>query len=167
MKNFRKALKPALLAMLVVACMGAIFFFSSQNGFVSNGDSKGILKRIAELFLRVLGRRASVSHINAFVDSLNYWARKTMHWSVYFLLGTTACVFLRKMKIKRPLLLAVLFCAAYACSDEIHQMFTPERTPLVTDVLIDTCGAFFGAAIVTFASGGFKARVGKKPSKSE
>jgi VanZ family protein len=36
------------------------------------------------------------------------------------------------------LALAVVF--AYAASDELHQVFVPNRTALVSDVLIDTSG---------------------------
>jgi len=36
------------------------------------------------------------------------------------------------------LALAIVF--AYAASDELHQVFVPTRTPLVSDVLIDTSG---------------------------
>ena len=32
----------------------------------------------------------------------------------------------------------------YAASDEFHQRFVPTRTPLVSDVFIDTCGGAAG-----------------------
>ena len=40
--------------------------------------------------------------------------------------------------------LALLIVALYAASDEFHQMFVPERTAHVTDVLIDTAGGATG-----------------------
>ena len=36
------------------------------------------------------------------------------------------------------LTLAIVFC--YAATDEFHQIFVPTRTPLISDVLIDTSG---------------------------
>ena len=36
------------------------------------------------------------------------------------------------------LTLAIVFC--YAATDEFHQIFVPTRTPLVSDVMIDTSG---------------------------
>ena len=36
------------------------------------------------------------------------------------------------------LALAIVFC--YAATDEFHQIFVPTRTPLISDVLIDTSG---------------------------
>ena len=36
----------------------------------------------------------------------------------------------------------------YATSDEIHQAFVPGRAARVTDVIIDSCGVFFGIILV-------------------
>jgi VanZ family protein len=40
-------------------------------------------------------------------------------------------------------LLTLALCALFACGDEFHQIFVPGRTPLVSDVLLDSCGAMF------------------------
>ena len=44
----------------------------------------------------------------------------------------------------RTLALAFLLCLGYAISDEIHQMFVPNRFADVTDVLSDAAGAAAG-----------------------
>lgn len=44
----------------------------------------------------------------------------------------------------RSMLLALLFCLFYAVSDEIHQMFVPNRFADVNDVLSDAVGAALG-----------------------
>jgi len=46
----------------------------------------------------------------------------------------------------RALLLTILFCGLYAVSDEIHQMFVPDRYADVNDVLSDVIGAALGLA---------------------
>jgi VanZ family protein len=43
---------------------------------------------------------------------------------------------------------SVGFCFLYACTDEIHQTFIPDRAGKFSDVLIDTCGSTFGAVIM-------------------
>ena len=40
--------------------------------------------------------------------------------------------------------LSWLIAVLYAATDELHQSFTPGRTPLVTDVMIDSFGAALG-----------------------
>ncbi len=44
----------------------------------------------------------------------------------------------------RTMLFAFLLCALYALSDEIHQMFVPNRYADYTDVLSDVGGATIG-----------------------
>lgn len=45
------------------------------------------------------------------------------------------------------LLRAELFCALYACSDELHQYFVPGRSCRFFDVCVDSAGAFCGALL--------------------
>ncbi|MNN38370.1 VanZ like family protein [compost metagenome] len=40
---------------------------------------------------------------------------------------------------------AILIAFLYACTDELHQSFTPGRTAMVQDVVLDTIGAACGA----------------------
>ena len=49
---------------------------------------------------------------------------------------------------KKRILLSVLIGFIYACLDEFHQSFIPGRTPLFTDILIDTLGVIVGSLIV-------------------
>ena len=51
----------------------------------------------------------------------------------------------------RTLLVAFLLCVGYAISDEIHQMFVPNRFADVTDVMSDAVGA--GAGLVALHIG--------------
>ncbi|WP_243096886.1 VanZ family protein [Thermohalobacter berrensis] len=37
-----------------------------------------------------------------------------------------------------------VFCILYAISDEVHQLFVPGRDAQITDVMIDSAGAFIG-----------------------
>lgn len=43
--------------------------------------------------------------------------------------------------------LAIFIVFLFAALDEFHQSFVPERTPLISDIFIDTCGG--AAAILT------------------
>ncbi|MFC2947273.1 VanZ family protein [Virgibacillus sediminis] len=84
------------------------------------------------------------------VDALGMWGfiefflRKGAHIGVFFLL---VCLFYRALR-KAPGLgewtsvaLSFFLTVAYAIADEIHQGFTPGRTPYAGDVILDSFGA--------------------------
>jgi VanZ like protein len=75
------------------------------------------------------------------------FVKKGGHMLGYALLAVAYSYGLSHSKITslRILLLAVVMAGLYAVSDEFHQSFTPGRTPLISDVGIDTLGAALGA----------------------
>ena len=70
-----------------------------------------------------------------------YFIRKLAHFTIYALLGFNTCNMYRNYGIKHYAILALITCILYACSDEWHQSFVSGRSPQITDVGIDTCGA--------------------------
>lgn len=81
--------------------------------------------------------------------------RKCGHLSEYAVLATLtlAAVHGSFRLLKQPwswrrAAIALTVCAAYATTDEYHQSFVPTRTSCVSDVLIDTCGAFVALALI-------------------
>ncbi len=117
---------------LLILWMGLIFYSSSITGTVSTGSSKGIIYSLFKL-------------INVEIDLntmeiLNYIFRKFMHISVFFILALLFFNSLRVSDIKNRLYrYTFIFCYIYACSDEIHQLFTG-RTGMFLDTLIDSIG---------------------------
>ena len=81
------------------------------------------------------------------VEELHHAFRKCCHLTEYAILAWLFWRAIRKPVKNDPrpwlwpeagLVLAIVF--AYAATDELHQVFVPSRTPLVSDVLIDTSG---------------------------
>ena len=81
------------------------------------------------------------------VEAIHHAFRKTCHLTEYALLAWLLWRAIRRPVKDDPrpwrwaeagLALAVVF--TYAAGDELHQFFVPTRTPMVSDVLIDTCG---------------------------
>jgi VanZ family protein len=81
------------------------------------------------------------------VQELHHLFRKTCHLTEYAILAWLVWRAVRKPVRKDPrpwnwteagFALSVVF--AYAASDELHQVFVPNRTALVSDVMIDTSG---------------------------
>ncbi|KMW24635.1 hypothetical protein HMPREF0977_01630 [Clostridium sp. 1_1_41A1FAA] len=55
---------------------------------------------------------------------------------------------LDKLSKKKTFFIALLISVLYAISDEIHQYFVPGRACQFRDVMIDSCGALFGIAVI-------------------
>jgi VanZ family protein len=84
------------------------------------------------------------------VETIVFYVRKIAHLVEYFLLALLLWRAMRKPihGDKRPwswslAAIVVAIAAAYAITDEIHQIFVPNRQGKFLDVFIDTCGAAF------------------------
>jgi hypothetical protein len=53
----------------------------------------------------------------------------------------------RRRATVRERIIAIGLAAVYGITDELHQAFTPGRTPLAMDVVVDACGAGAGAVL--------------------
>jgi VanZ family protein len=124
----KKILPWALLAIW----MGVIFAFSAQSGDVSDAQTQQIQSALA---------------LDAAQDAA--LLRKAAHVLLFFVLGGLALWacggFVRGAQARRALA-ALGVCAVWAALDELHQAFVPQRTALLSDVLLDTLSA--GAAIL-------------------
>lgn len=69
--------------------------------------------------------------------------RKTAHITEFAVLHLTVlfALFQWELPWKKWLKAALAVTVAYACTDELHQLFVPGRAGMVTDVLIDSTGA--------------------------
>ena len=81
-------------------------------------------------------------------DSLNVVA----HFGAYFVLASLLAIALNapKRKLWIAALMAIIIASLYGASDEIHQYFVPTRNCDPIDWVVDTLGAFFGAAITVW-----------------
>ena len=70
-----------------------------------------------------------------------------MHAAIYAGLAASLALPLSRMSPQRQVLAATLACGLYGVSDEIHQIFTPFRSPEVWDVVADTVGGLIGALV--------------------
>ena len=130
-----------LLLLAVVFWMAIIFKFSAQPGEQSNLLSS----RVTGVIVAVLRRVDPDARVTVF----NHFIRKCAHLLVYMILGIVGLFVFSKLGYagRKGLLLTLMVCVGYAISDEIHQYFVPERTPRITDVLIDTSGALRGMGL--------------------
>ncbi|MFC3041514.1 VanZ family protein [Virgibacillus xinjiangensis] len=79
---------------------------------------------------------------------IEFFIRKGAHVGVFFLLMCAFYAALRKapgLKSRTNLALSFFLTVAYAVADEVHQGFTPNRTPYFGDVVLDSFGALLAA----------------------
>ena len=106
--------------MMAVAWMGVIFTLSAQSGLPSAPD-----------------------------ELLDLIMKKGAHALEYALLAVLLLRALHPTEAPSPrkLLLPLLVAALYAASDELHQSFTANRHPSLSDVGIDAFGACLGLVV--------------------
>lgn len=138
-------------AFLSVLCMVAIFCFSSENGGDSSDTSGSFTRFAVEHFIPDFEDYSPAEQADIMADT-DHIIRKTAHFSIYTALGLLiSCTIGKRRLISKGSGTAVLICFLYACSDELHQYFVPERSCRFTDILIDTAGAMTGIIISIIA----------------
>ena len=98
------------------AWMGLIFYFSSKSGLPGPPEYW-----------------------------LDFIEKKLAHIAIYAILYLFWIEFFIVNKIKTHWLTPILFCFAYAGTDEFHQIFTPTRTATLRDVGFDMLGVMIAS----------------------
>ena len=127
--------------LLCLIWMAFIFLFSSFTGETS-GKQSGFFVGILQNFL-------SFFHVNIDRELLSLLVRKAAHMFEYFVLYLLFLNATGRSLLPRPKLISLFLCFLYACTDEYHQSFTPDRGPALLDVLVDTTGSL-AALVLTF-----------------
>ena len=130
-------MKKIILTVLTFAWMGLIFALSSDNGVQSKEKSNTIIDKTVYKVCQIVSSDCNKKEIR---KNYHYIVRKLAHFTEYFILGVLFIFTLREYGIKN-VLVPIVFCILYACSDEVHQMFIKGRSPSIWDVAIDSCGS--------------------------
>lgn len=128
-------MKKRLSLILVLILTLFIWGNSLLPGSVSSSQSGIITKLLYPLFKNVMS-----------VDTLTTIIRKLAHFTEYAILGLVLAYFY-KSKTNKYLLFALLQGVITAIIDESIQLLVPNRSGLLTDVLIDTSGVLFGLLV--------------------
>lgn len=127
--------------------MIAIFYFSSKPADASNESSLPIAESILNIYENITGRSYQEADRSELLNTINHLVRKGAHFCEYAVFAMAIALHLHTLKLKRKGLfwLSVIITSLYAASDEVHQTFVPGRSGQISDVLLDTAGAFTGA----------------------
>lgn len=125
-------MKNKLSIIPVIIWMLLIFIMSSFNATTSSNQSNFIVDIITNIFM-----------INN-IKLLSLIIRKLAHYTEYLVLGLLVINMFTKNDLSKKYLISIIICIIYATSDEIHQLFIPERSCQIKDIMIDTFGSLTG-----------------------
>ena len=138
--------------LLTAAVMIMIFCFSMENAEQSDQRS-GVF---ADMLVRILhpdyDQMDPAIQTGVFEES-QLIVRKCAHFTEYMLLGFLIRLCLESWfghRVRKSDILQMAGIgagAAYACTDETHQLMTEGRYGTWTDVLVDTCGVLTGVLL--------------------
>ena len=131
---------------LLLAWMAVIFLRSAKPADESTMESNFVGGIIGRIFVPDFEERSQEEQ-QAFIDSIEHVVRKTAHAAEYALLGLLAAGMFYEKGDRREWIHAFALCLAWAASDELHQLFVPGRSGMVTDVVIDGAGSLAGIAL--------------------
>jgi len=146
--------KKIIYGLLLLFWMGVIFYLSSRTGDESSSTSTGITHFVSELAVRsgVINEKDITPNM---LSIIHKWIRIFAHFFEYTILGIISFQFFKQFQLKRIInvaLFSLLFCIAYAISDEIHQYFVPGRAMDILDVITDTLGSITGISLMLLKS---------------
>lgn len=126
--------------------MGLIFVLSNDTAEESSKKSDGLIVRCVQ---DIIKRDLSTKEKEKVLKYLVKPVRKSAHFFLYFVLGILIINLFKSFELfnYKTIILAVLLCFLYACSDEIHQLFIKGRSCEVRDILIDTIGSLSGISV--------------------
>jgi len=142
----------AALWLAVAAWMATLFSLSAQTGEQSASLSGNLIVAVMSVVNPGFSELSPARQLAA-IAPYQHLVRKAAHFTAYFVLGALVSLALGQSGIRgrNRFLLALAIAAAYAASDEFHQLWVGGRGGLATDVLIDASGALLAVALATAA----------------
>lgn len=161
-----------LFLILTIVWMAVIFIFSSQNGALSSSTSGFFTGLVIDIFVPDFDAYDSIRQ-EEILNMTSLIIRKTAHFAEFAILScfsfmtaltklwtwrTDGYITVHAKQARSDIfkscrlksgLWAVIFSSLYAVTDEFHQGFVDGRASAIIDVLIDCCGALFGALLIT------------------
>ena len=134
--------KVIVFALMTAALLFFIWGHSLSPINVSDGESRSLMGWIKPL-LDPDGRLDD--------ELFHHYLRKAAHFCEFAALGICMGGLFQNLplkKSKRAVLFAFGACVLAAVVDECIQLFNPGRGPRISDVLLDSCGALLGIALM-------------------
>ena len=143
-------MKKIILYILLISLMILIFFFSNTPANKSSNQSGKVVNIIINVIEKVTNKNYNDLEREELKNKISLPVRKIAHFTLYFTLGILFFLLLKQynIELKKIVIISLLCCIFYACTDEFHQLFVPGRVGTIKDVSIDTAGTILGITIV-------------------
>jgi len=146
----KKIMLRIIFTIMLIIHFIVIFQFSSQNGKTSTVTSTRTMYKIIDVING--DKEVTKEEVEMYEPIL----RKLAHFGIYTFVGIWGMCLMstffekndENKRLQLQLKSAILIGFIYACSDEIHQLFSEGRSAEITDIIIDTLGVALGAVIV-------------------
>ena len=137
-----------ILVVLLFIMFGIIFNFSNQDGEKSGNLSREVTENVTKNINSI--QKLEKSEKEKVLNRIEHYIRKLAHFSLYLVVGilTMSLMYTFDLKNIKKILTSLGIGMFYATSDEIHQVFIPERNASIFDVLIDSCRVLTGILII-------------------
>lgn len=149
-------IKKAILLLLIVIIAGIIFCFSGQDGKDSEAVSDKVTINVINRYESISDKKISETKKNEIVKNTRFGVRKMAHFAIYFLLGLVTFMYVGCYKVRHQIILTIMCIFLFACTDEIHQLFSLGRNASFLDVIIDTSGSYCGVLAIVLTNKIFK-----------
>lgn len=119
---------------ITILILWMIFIFTMSNfNSVESSSQSGTIVNIISNFVNINN-----------IDLITTIIRKLAHITEYLILGILMLNCLKDYNISNVIIVSIILCIIYSCTDEIHQLFIDGRSGEVLDVLIDSIGIVIG-----------------------
>ncbi|WP_332695860.1 VanZ family protein [Halalkalibacter lacteus] len=159
-RGYKRVLKElAIFSLLlflgaVLVVIGVLFAFRIEEMLLILKDRIAVGRfeeYVRGIHFTYAGNEISVQRMG--LDSfIEFMIRKGAHFSFFFVLGFLSyrALWASGLRKRVSFFASLTFVLLYAISDEIHQAFTPNRTPLLQDVILDFSGGLTGVTLALF-----------------
>ncbi len=149
---------------LTILWMIFIFLMSAQPADESTNTSLFVGRTIASWTVPGFTDWSQEDQLRL-AETIDHPVRKTAHALEYTILGILISLTLneyRKVSYESNMAIAFILGAAYAATDEFHQLFVPGRSGQLSDVALDSLGVLAGCILVYVLKKIIDARFGAK-----
>ena len=116
-----------ILLILIAIWMITVYSFSNENAEESSKKSGTVTKQVVELLNKGIAEEEKEKKVEEYQPVI----RKIAHITLYTIGGILTFIYANTYKISltKKVMYAIIFCAIYATTDEIHQSLVPRKRP--------------------------------------